>query len=1139
MDANILEAIDEQERINRSSGVYRRATLKDIIVYGRLRCVIKRPTIIPDNLKDGNGYFCLVDVFALKCQGEDYFKEGSNYDIGKTYLTRGSLIAYLAEPSKWVGKDIRLWGKSYGGRQCGCDIRRQGSKNTSGIVAFVFGSPETQGKKKVYPILCNSVEELAMGSRDCRGTVLEEFMVKLASAKNNEIPYSKSLDSIIPFTGIDSYEEISVAPIEKEEKHCEYQSVVSDVPVSGSNERIDISKIDMNLVFHLDGQPRSQFCDSFKEDIDRCCKSRDSWIKGMIEIPQKGTDYSDMLSKLRSGFIKNIASNYNKPVGKGDVRCREFVKKFISNCENTSMISGTLSESVKKGIRLGCDELKKFVATEPQLLWGDDDPVNQIPCIWDEELFAVNVISTCTGIPYDSLSSSFRYVNREYDMGIDDFLHALIYTPYLLGLVSSGLSLVDCDSLYYGVSANSECIHDFVDVNGKTRSYMAMLYTLKSVCDGSNTVNRQSYGAKANTFVPKTLYKAAVMQYGKRWESNVKNFEYPLGMMYIDCLRKLFSDKYLGISLAELPYIIGEKHSWYNEDDLKELEDIGVVNTLGGFIALEGTIEQEYCIYSTFEYLGKQSTGITEEQISKTIEDFESSRGFKLESLQKEGVKLCMKRAGVLSGCAGSGKTTTSDCLTEVLKTYLGNKPIVYCTPTGKACKRLAEVVRGTVKTIHSQFHLGLESGALIPRSYVSNSRYGKSQVGTIYIMDEMAMCSTELMFNVARNLSQNDMIFFLGDIKQLPPVGSGCPFKALMTLLPCVELGVSKRAAAGSLVNYNTTLINFMSDRVPAPLMYDDSTFMAAPCDNNSIVQTTVSAFKKFIDGTMNGTKYSEDDIQVISGYQKEEKASSVGKLNPAIQKVLRGEDSVLFAVEKRNSEAKKYYLGDRVIYINANSYDLCRYIPDGGNSFKTLVTLGIVNGDMGKIVGVLDANSIEFKECNLSDYAPGSKLRGSLNDKEIDSLFARRDERADSIREDSAYRGEGFYFVAVQVYDTDLGMDVVVLLRARGKYVGDVLVLSGGDLGNLDLAYALTCHKMQGSQSPVVIVPLERGSSPRFINRNMINTMVTRSQGIVCMVGDIEGNDSALGSGRRCKSDTKSHDLLSILTGDTGWVG
>ena len=1159
MDANLLEAISVQDAIERNAGSFRRAALKDIIVYGRVRCAIQRPSIIPDTIEDTDGFYVIIDAYAIKCLGEDYFQENTEYSPQHLYFTKGSLIAYIKNPEKWVGKDVRLAGKSYGSQVYGTVIRRQGAQETTGITAFVFESPKRVNRKTVYPLCCNRVEELAVGSRDCKGTVLEEFMVRLTGAKNNEIPYSKSLDSIIPYTGVEAYQEIPLGRPEEcverpEPKPTDYRQVVSTVAVTPTKpgERIDISNIDMKLVYHLNGQPKSELCDSFREDIDRCGQSRDTWIsqnltdlRGTFEDEDNAPDFWSFVSKIKTGFINNIAANYSEFVGKGSVRCRDYVNKFVSNCEDLTFAysSGDApSEKKKKSIREGCDQLKASVAKDHSVLWGNTgSEIDQVPAIQDPWVFALNAVAVCTDVSYDSLVSCYNYMRRNYDCEFALWLEYLLYTPYFVGLVGCGLDLVDCDCIYHGVSmASGEDYFKFTEANDVYRDYMVMLNTLKSVCEGNNSVCNYS-GRGADTFVPVKMYRSATMHYDRRAATNIENFGYPKGEANLDCLKKLFGMKKLGVGKGIKSRILGEEGSWYDEFRLEELKNLGVVNTLEDFIALEGHIEQEYTIYSVLESLGKVDTGITENQITEIVDSFEESRGFKLEPLQRDGVKLCMKRAGVLSGCAGSGKTTTSDCLTEVLKKYLKKMNIIYCTPTGKACRRLAEVVGGTVKTIHSQFKLGFGGTALIPPSHVPEewkTSASKNEHGTIYIMDEMAMCSTELMFNVAKNLTKNDMIYFLGDVKQLPPVGNGCPFKILMTLLPCVELGVSKRAAAGSLVNYNTTLVNFLSDGLPAPLLYDEKTFIARPCSNVDIQSTVVQAFAGFMNGSLNGTKYTEDDIQVITGYQKETKVTATSRLNSALQNLLRRNSKLLFVREKRNGEAKNYYRGDRIIYINSNSYDICRYITDGSNTFKTVVTTGIVNGDVGKLVGVLSSEEIKFLDCRLSDYAEGADLRGKLTDDAIKELFDKRDERKDTLRKDSAYKGKGLYFVVIQLYDTDLCRDVLVFLRARGKDVNGTLALSGGDLDNLDLAYALTCHKMQGSQSPVVIIPLEKGSYSQFINRNMINTMITRSQGIVCLVGDIMGRNSALDNGRKCVSSTESHDLLSVLTGDIGWV-
>ena len=38
-----------------------------------------------------------------------------------------------------------------------------------------------------------------------------------------------------------------------------------------------------------------------------------------------------------------------------------------------------------------------------------------------------------------------------------------------------------------------------------------------------------------------------------------------------------------------------------------------------------------------------------------------------------------------------------------------------------------------------------------------------------------------DILYEVVKNLNDSDMVFFLGDIKQLPPIGVGVPFYTLM----------------------------------------------------------------------------------------------------------------------------------------------------------------------------------------------------------------------------------------------------------------------------------------------------------------------------------------------------------------------
>lgn len=56
---------------------------------------------------------------------------------------------------------------------------------------------------------------------------------------------------------------------------------------------------------------------------------------------------------------------------------------------------------------------------------------------------------------------------------------------------------------------------------------------------------------------------------------------------------------------------------------------------------------------------------------------------------------------------------------------------------------------------------------------------------------------------------------------------------------------------------------------------------------------------------------------------------------------------------------------------------------------------------------------------------------------------------------------------------------------------------------LDELELAYAITIHKAQGSEYPAVIIPLLRGPK-MLMNRNLLYTAVTRARKCVTLVGD-----------------------------------
>ena len=62
--------------------------------------------------------------------------------------------------------------------------------------------------------------------------------------------------------------------------------------------------------------------------------------------------------------------------------------------------------------------------------------------------------------------------------------------------------------------------------------------------------------------------------------------------------------------------------------------------------------------------------------------------------------------------------------------------------------------------------------------------------------------------------------------------------------------------------------------------------------------------------------------------------------------------------------------------------------------------------------------------------------------------------------------------------------------------------VVYQSGQLENLDLAYCLSVHKSQGSEFPVVVMPVA-GGPPMLLTRNLFYTALTRARSLVVLVG------------------------------------
>jgi exodeoxyribonuclease V alpha subunit len=121
------------------------------------------------------------------------------------------------------------------------------------------------------------------------------------------------------------------------------------------------------------------------------------------------------------------------------------------------------------------------------------------------------------------------------------------------------------------------------------------------------------------------------------------------------------------------------------------------------------------------------------------------------------------------------------------------------------------------------------------------------------------------------------------------------------------------------------------------------------------------------------------------------------------------------------------------------------------------------------------------------------------------------------------------------LEVFNGDTGR--VTSVTAAGLTVdfdGRAVAFDREDLGNLDLAYALTVHKSQGSEYGAVVVALH-GSAGLLLRRNLFYTAVTRARRFLCVVGSPDAWGRAV---RQVGGDDRNTGLAERLRAGTAFT-
>jgi len=177
--------------------------------------------------------------------------------------------------------------------------------------------------------------------------------------------------------------------------------------------------------------------------------------------------------------------------------------------------------------------------------------------------------------------------------------------------------------------------------------------------------------------------------------------------------------------------------------------------------------------------------------------------------------KVFPRPVSVVCGAAGTGKTTIIRSILQAIdKAHGGQATFLLLAPTGKAADRIREKTGKPASTIHSFL---ATRGWLNPNLTLRRSGGTREEAVTTYVIDEASMLDLELTAALfkAINWSTVQRMIIVGDPSQLPPIGRGKVFADVLDWLrtnhpdSVGELGVNLRQMENRIEGKGTGILD------------------------------------------------------------------------------------------------------------------------------------------------------------------------------------------------------------------------------------------------------------------------------------------------------------------------------------------
>lgn len=484
---------------------------------------------------------------------------------------------------------------------------------------------------------------------------------------------------------------------------------------------------------------------------------------------------------------------------------------------------------------------------------------------------------------------------------------------------------------------------------------------------------------------------------------------------------------------------------------------------------LEITTKQLYRaekhIYDLIEHKTLTRDGIIEKNIDVWIEKKEKELGFILSQDQKDAIKMVNEGLSVfaLAGYAGSGKSTISKLILDLISYGVKKEDIVCCAISGIASDRIRKTTGYNSQTI---------------ASLLIQAKKEKGINKKIILIDEASMINSKTMSQLLSNINYNTKLILVGDPAQLPPIGAGSPFSDIINLklTNIAELvNIHRQAPDKVIASFaNQIRVGKVPENFEADI-YDDWKYY------NVSVYNYQDLKKKYKNGEISEIEWNtikKTNRMKIQSYIKR----LVEKMEPDMKNMLKRRDF-------------QGYIRKFQIITPIKGYELGT--EELNNVIQKTINPQYQENKILKIPVFKDEKTghIKYKEFHL-----------------FDKIVHTRNADMDCIEPENMKRyseeGENITFQA-RIFNGMLGIIAKIDHETKDVFVyypaeHIIVIYSFEEAIRLTmLAYAMTIHKTQGAEFDEVIMPI---TNAHFImlNTKLLYTAITRAKNKINIVGE-----------------------------------